>query len=315
MGAASTAFTAQYIYHNPRTTEAPASTLQLNPAPENGAGAPVDVWMKVGTLAPADIDSVCLYYTTDNSFPEGMGGIGIGSTRTIPLAWQSNESPNNAWWKGVLPAMPAGTRVRYKAGVFNRNINIASVFPSGAANVELKKSMMTVFKIDGFNMNGPVPPAQRLRRHGDGTPGGIAFPAGPGVHQQRRREPLPRRFHLQHVRPDVLLRRPNPGREIRFPQENDTVGRGRSTRWWCAPTETVTFSISRTPSPPTTISPPASPSATASPSNGVGQAWVAATEVTRGGAISSAFPKSTASSCATFRRATRLWRSRSGCSS
>ncbi|MFO1532073.1 MAG: hypothetical protein U1F77_20675, partial [Kiritimatiellia bacterium] len=293
VGAAATAFTAQYIYHNPRTSEAPGSTLQLNPAPESGAGVPVEVWMKVGTLAPADIDSVCLYYTTDNSFPEGMGGIGIGSTRTIPLAWQSNESPNNAWWKGVLPAMPAGTRVRYKAGVFNRNINIASVFPSGAANVELKKSMMTVFKIDGFNAQ-----TVQYRPHNDygatatGLKEGLHFLQARAFINRGGTSPFPGASIYNTFSQTFYYDAQTPGGEIKFPQENDTVG-GQEYEVVVRADETVTGAMFHIDDASAANDDAATgkPFGNGMATNALDQAWIAASEVTPSGVIASAFPK------------------------
>ena len=66
------------------------------------------------------------------------------------------------WWKANLPALPSGTVLRYKIGAFSSNA--ASVFPSSAANVALKKLMETRFQITNFNATTCHPlSAQRLR--------------------------------------------------------------------------------------------------------------------------------------------------------
>lgn len=292
-GTPSNSFTAQYIYHNPRIADAPSTTLQLNPAPENGADVPLDVWVKVGTLVPSDIDTVYLYFTTDHTFPEGMGGFGVGSTRAIPLAWQSNEADGIAWWKGTLPAMPAGTRVRYKVGVFNRNINIASVFPTGASNVDLKKSMMTVFKIDGFN-----PQAVQYRPHNDygatatGLKEGLHFLQARAFINRGGGSPFPGASIYNTFSQTFYYDAHTPGGEIKFPQENDTVG-GQEYEVVVRADETVTGALFHIDDALTANDDFATgkPFGNGVASNGVGQAWIAATEVTPSGAIASPYPK------------------------
>ena len=134
--------TAQWVFHDPEANDAPGGLVQLNAAPDT----PIDVWVKMGD--PGDTDATFIYYTTDDSFPEGGGGEGIDNTQTAEMLFHSNDGSGD-WWRGTIPALANGTTLRYKIGTFKRGA--PSVFPAGPGQVDLKHRMITVFEIDGFN--------------------------------------------------------------------------------------------------------------------------------------------------------------------
>jgi glycosidase len=224
VGDPGSAFTAQWVYHDPRNQEAPTDQPQVSPAPETAAGQPISVWVKVGLLQPSDINAAYLYYTLDDSFPEGAGGEGMGSTRTVPLFYEQALDGGD-WWRGELPALPEGARVRYKIGVFNRDINIASVFPKNASNVALKKQMMTVFEINGFNAD-----TVSYRPHNDygvtevGLEEGLHLLTARTFINRGPGSPFPGASIFHTTTQTFYLDRQTPEGEIVFPNENDTVG-------------------------------------------------------------------------------------------
>ncbi|MDD2237016.1 MAG: hypothetical protein PHG65_07405, partial [Kiritimatiellae bacterium] len=122
------------------------------PPPESAAGAPVTIWAKIG-YAP-NVEAAWLYYTTNGmDYPEGSAGMGKGATLAAPLAYDSDGSVDgestSQWWKVTMPALPAGTVVRYKIGAFK--VDAASLFPWTDDNLVIKARMETVFQVTNFN--------------------------------------------------------------------------------------------------------------------------------------------------------------------
>ncbi len=151
-GSNSSTDTAAWAYHDPTANNAPGNTLQFTPAPESANGQPVTVWLKTGYQYQAD--RVFLYYTTDGAtWPEGGGGTGIASTQVVELQWRHSGghdgTGNTDWWSGTLPALPSGTVLRYKIGVYHHDA--ASVLPANADAVFWKRKMLTQFAITNFN--------------------------------------------------------------------------------------------------------------------------------------------------------------------
>ncbi len=153
--------TATYVYHDPSTNR-DIGGAQFSPAPESAAGAPITIQVKTGYQF--QIDQVWLYYTTDGSAPEGSGGIPIGTTQALAMAYTAHGNPDGAnitdWWTTTLPALSAGTVLRYKIG--GLNTTAGSVFPTGPTEVALKKRMESVFQITNFNAT-----TAKVRPHND----------------------------------------------------------------------------------------------------------------------------------------------------
>ncbi len=193
-GLNTSAGTATYAYHDPGATALDGqagATAQFFPAPQNAIGQPVTVYLK--TAYQFEVNKTFLYYTTDGAtFPEGAGGQpGNAATRVVPLAFVQNGNPDGSpqgfpttdWWRGTLPALPAGTVLRYKLGAFSSNA--PSVFPTDAAAVALKKKMETRFEITGFN-------AQTAFHHPHNDYGQTRTGLTEGFHQLRTRQFLSR---------------------------------------------------------------------------------------------------------------------------
>ena len=148
--------TATYAYHDPTVTALDGqagATLQFYPAPQNAVGSPVNVWLK--TAYQYQVNVAYLYYTTDGAtYPEGSSGYAANATtQVVQMAYQQHGASDGSnvtdWWKATLPALPSGVVLRYKIGAYTTNA--ASVFPSSADAVTLKKKMETRFQITGFN--------------------------------------------------------------------------------------------------------------------------------------------------------------------
>src|SRR6185369_5337268 len=115
-GTNSSTNTATYVYHDPEGTR-DGSGPQFSPQPGSAAGIPITVKVKTGYLS--QIDTVCLYYTTDGSAPEGSGGVPKGTTTAVIMSSDgdgNNDGANQTvWWKATISAQASGTTVRYKA--------------------------------------------------------------------------------------------------------------------------------------------------------------------------------------------------------
>ena len=137
--------TAAFVYHDPTyTTETGAS--------QNDG---TNLWVKTGD--PNDINHVFLYYTTDGSWPEGAGGMGKGTTKTIELSFDHSDSGDGKdWWSCQLPSIAAGTDFRYKVGGFRQQDGgtyapWGIIWPGDQSAVDLKTTRMAVWQVDGFN--------------------------------------------------------------------------------------------------------------------------------------------------------------------
>ena len=145
--------TVTWVYHDPAANnQKPSPTLQFFPAPESAAGQPITVWVKIGyTNQP---QQSFLYYTTNGvAYPEGSGGLGKGTTQVATLTFDSNGvadgSGTPVWWKTTLPAMPSGTVLRYKVGVYRTDAG--PWFPFSASDITMKKRMEAIYQITNFN--------------------------------------------------------------------------------------------------------------------------------------------------------------------
>ena len=204
---------AAFLYHNPgSTTDQGASQYIDN-------GSTVTVWAKTNSVGGGY--RMWFYYTTDASYPEGAGGVGIGTTRTAELHWDHNEGSDD-WWK-VSFTKPTGNLI-YKIGIYQDSIGslpAASIFPANADAVYRKKHGMTTFQITNFNAA-----AKTLYPHNDY--GATQVGLSQGFHVLRARQFLDRAGRsaiystvTQTFYYDTQL----PQGEIVWPQhDGDTVG-------------------------------------------------------------------------------------------
>lgn len=142
-----------WVYHDPAASNQLATaTLQFNPPPQGAAGQPITVWVKIGyTNQP---QHAVLYYTTDGvTYPDGSAGLGKGTTQVATMTFATNGTPDGAgtpvWWNTTLPAMPSGTVLRYKIGVYRTDAG--PWFPLHTADVAIKQRQETIFQITNFN--------------------------------------------------------------------------------------------------------------------------------------------------------------------
>jgi len=162
-------YTAEWISHAPESTN---DTMQDQfwPPPEIATNATIYLWAKVGY--ELQINRLVLYYTTTggSDWPEGAGGFGIGNTKTLDFAYAHKQGTAD-WWTNSIPAMPAGTELRYKIGGFKQQNGDTSAvpyvawdvpFPINQQNVDLKKSMMGAWSLDSFDAG-----AAEYRPHND----------------------------------------------------------------------------------------------------------------------------------------------------
>ena len=113
--------------------------------------APVNICLKTDYLGAG---SRCFFTTPPTApIPKGPGAPCHRHDQGSATTYQQhgNNDGNNVtdWWRGTLPALPSGTVLRYKIGTFSSTA--ASVFPSDANSVALKKLMETRFQITNFN--------------------------------------------------------------------------------------------------------------------------------------------------------------------
>ena len=228
--------TANWVYHDPAATNTAVATnntatqrVPFSPAASQSA----DIYVKVGYQF--QINSGCLYYTTDGSNPEGAFGASKGTTQAVPLSWVDHDSAesNIDWWKGTIPAQTNGTQVRYKVALFNggshgfalgdTNNNwpsippISDAEPSGSKLYGLMQAAITNFN----------PATAVVWLHNDLNPANTVTGLQSGFHIVRARVFLPRsgrssvyNTFLQTFYYDGAL----PTGAIPYPANGDTIG-------------------------------------------------------------------------------------------
>ncbi len=234
-GASVTNQTAAWVWHDPTngvTSLSPNPPTQMNPT-NPISGQPADIWVKVGYQF--EINSGCIYYTTDGSNPEGGFGTGKGTTQAVPLNWVNHDGAqsNIDWWKGTIPAQTNGTPVRYKVALFNggshgfsvgdTNNNWPSIPPISDAEPQGSKYYgLTQAAITNFN-----PATAVIWRHNDLNPANTLTGLPSGFHIVRARVFLPRsgrssvyNTFLQTFYYDGAL----PTGAIAFPANGGTIG-------------------------------------------------------------------------------------------
>lgn len=147
--------TARWLQHNPRSSHDLDGSLQFSPPPQSAAGQAITFVVKVGYAADA-LGSLKLYYTTDGtSYPEGSGSKGRGATQFVSLTKVQNGTADGTgtpeWWRGSIPALPAGTKLRYKIGGYKNTA--AARYPTDMDEVRKKERMEAIYRITGFNGN------------------------------------------------------------------------------------------------------------------------------------------------------------------
>jgi len=147
---------ASFLYHDPAATVggSPGGGWPGGNAPlqyvENAST--ISVWAKPNGVGGGY--RMFFYYTTDGSNPEGAGGEGLGTTRTVEMNFSHNQGFDDWWMSATIPKPSNGSTLRYKIGIFKQGAN--SVYPSGPDSYSRKHRMMSVFHIDNFNASAIV---------------------------------------------------------------------------------------------------------------------------------------------------------------
>ena len=139
---------ASFLFHDPNSAvESPPSGTP-NQYEENAGD--ITIWTKSNPFLSGY--DAWIYYTTDSSNPEGYGGEGTGSTKAVKMTY-SHDAGGGSWFSGSISPKPSGD-FRYKVSIFRTSDGVnplASVFPTGPAEVDEKLGMMTVFEVDNFD--------------------------------------------------------------------------------------------------------------------------------------------------------------------
>jgi len=225
-GAGITNQTANWVYHNPDLTNTAvlpnnSATQRVPLIPTNNQ--PTTLYIKVGYKF--QINTCYIYYTTDNTNPEGAFGVGKGTTQVIQAHWMSADSADSTidWWTNTIPGLPSGTPVHYKVALFSGgsagNASIGTISDGESSGSKLFG--LTQNAITNFN-----PTTATVWLHNDLNPSNTVTGLQSGFHIVRARTFLPRtnqssvyNTFLQTFYYDGAL----PGGVIAFPANSSTL--------------------------------------------------------------------------------------------
>jgi hypothetical protein len=221
--------TPSWVFHDPEATitaSNQSAQTHFTPAPQSAADQPVAVWVKLGY--GCDASRVYLYYTTDGaSWPEGAGGYGVGQTRVVELSWVTADQADGSidWWRGTLPAMSAGTVLRYKIGAYKQE-GYGCVtddwyvpFPNSWTDIGNKMKMMGAWQVTNLN-------ARTVTYYPHNDFGQVSTGLVDGFHVVSARAFLQRdsraAIYNTFVQP-FYLDLETPKGEVKYPGENDEL--------------------------------------------------------------------------------------------
>jgi hypothetical protein len=179
-----TSQTATWVTHSPASATTvsngpPTQRSPLSPAP----GQPVQIWFRAGFQF--QINKACVYYTTDDTDPEGSFGRGAGSTKVVPADFGGDDTQDGTvdWWWAEIPGADngPGARIRYKVAVYKEAIGPMS--DADAARVY----GLTEFGVTNFN-----PTTATVWRHNNLNTNHTQTGLAEGLHVLRARPFLPR---------------------------------------------------------------------------------------------------------------------------
>jgi glycosidase len=137
---------ASWVYHDPVADVGGRVGVKQYDA---SSGDPA-LWVKSNSVG--DGFRFFVYYTVDDSFPEGAGGLGVGSTKAVELQYSHKEGDSD-WWKTPGIRDFRGT-FKYKVGAFKDREwggGVASIWPGWQGAIDRKYSMLTLFEISSLD--------------------------------------------------------------------------------------------------------------------------------------------------------------------
>jgi len=146
--------TARFLYHDSAAEVGNLSPARNQHDPTRGSHG--ELWAQTNQVFSGY--RVFLYYTTDNSNPEGHAGTGYGTTKVVEFFWNHNQtinltSPSQAvvtdWWKCALPA-DFDSNSRYKIGAHKEAA--PSWWPGNDYSARRKQHMLTQFQTNELNL-------------------------------------------------------------------------------------------------------------------------------------------------------------------
>ncbi len=140
-----------WLYHDPNgTVGGTAGTAGVGGSQFVEGASDVVIWVKSNSVGGGY--RFFVYYTTDETYPEGAGGIGRGNTKAVELFWRHNQGSDDWWSSASIPKPSGGTKINYKIGAYkNEGAGAPSWFPAGPISVAYKKKMLTTFRVADFN--------------------------------------------------------------------------------------------------------------------------------------------------------------------
>ncbi len=152
---------ARFLYHDSAAAVGGLSPARNQHDPTSGAHG--ELWAQTNQVFSGY--RVFLYYTTDNSNPEGHAGTGYGKTKVVEFFWNHNETLNftsptqtvaTDWWKCALPS-DFDSNSRYKIGAHKEAA--PSWWPGNDYSVRRKQHMLTEFQTNELDLTTlPVHP-------------------------------------------------------------------------------------------------------------------------------------------------------------
>ncbi len=217
--------TVDFVWHSP-------SAMQDGPRSGNAQFWPplssaADSTLYIGIKTPkVSSNEVYFYYTTNGvAWPEGAGATPLNAdTRVIQCAWVGDgDGVATDWWEAQVPAMSAGTELRYKAGSFKRQSTETgwdAAFPNSSGDIARKTKMMGEWEVTNLNTR-----TVEYRPHNDW--GLVRTGLVDGFHVVSSRAFLQRpgqaAIYNTFVQP-FYLDLETPQGEVKYPGENDTLG-------------------------------------------------------------------------------------------
>ena len=96
---------ASFLYHDPSADVGGWTGGGTTPKQYDESGSNITLYAKTNSVGAGF--KMYFYYTTDGSYPEGAGGLGMGSTKAVEMNYSYDEAGND-WWTSATVATRDG---------------------------------------------------------------------------------------------------------------------------------------------------------------------------------------------------------------